>query len=69
MHGAEDLTVPVNEARALARAAPSARLLLIEGAGHTFEVSHPMEGRGPPHLGQAIDATLGHLQRHLLPGD
>jgi pimeloyl-ACP methyl ester carboxylesterase len=69
VHGAEDLTVPVDEARALARAAPGARLLLIEEAGHTLGASHPLERRTPPpELEQAVGATLRHLERHLAPG-
>jgi dienelactone hydrolase len=65
VHGTEDTTVPVDEARALARAARSARLLLVEGAGHTFEVRHPME-RSSPQLEEAVVATLRHFGRHLL---
>jgi dienelactone hydrolase len=66
VHGLEDLTVGVDEARTLARAQPAAHLLLIEGAGHTFEVSHPLEGRTSPQLEEALAGTLRHFERHLL---
>jgi pimeloyl-ACP methyl ester carboxylesterase len=66
VHGIEDLTVGVEEARVLARAQPAAELLLIEGAGHTFEVSHPLDGRTSPQLEEALARTLRHFERHLL---
>jgi uncharacterized protein len=69
VHGAEDLTVDPEESRTLAREAPAARLLLVEGAGHTFEARHPMEGDPPPQLEEAVAATLRHFARHLLAGD
>ena len=65
VHGVDDVTVPVTEARVLAREAPAARLLLIEGAGHTFEVGHPMKGERPEPLGKALEATLRHMALHL----
>jgi pimeloyl-ACP methyl ester carboxylesterase len=67
VHGLDDTTVSAEEGRALARAARSARLLLIEAAGHTFEVSHPM--RAPSRqLEEAVAATLRHFERHLTGG-
>jgi pimeloyl-ACP methyl ester carboxylesterase len=67
VHGDNDLTVDVEEARAIARAAHGARLLVIESAGHTFEISHPMGGGGSPQLEEALQATLRHLDAHLRP--
>ena len=65
VHGTEDLTVRPEEARALAREAPHARLLLIEGAGHTYEVGHPC--RVPSReLLEAIEASERHFARWLL---
>lgn len=65
VHGVDDVTVHAEEARELARAAPGARLVLVEGAGHTYEVGHPF--RSPsPQLEEATDATLRHFARHLL---
>jgi pimeloyl-ACP methyl ester carboxylesterase len=66
VHGLEDLTVGVDEARVLARAQPAAHLLLIEGAGHTFEVSHPLGTRTSEQLEEALAGTLRHFERHLL---
>ena len=64
VHGREDLTVRVGEADALARAAAGARVALIEGAGHTFEVGHPFKGPSR-QLKQALDHTVGHFRNHL----
>ncbi|HEX7119836.1 MAG TPA: alpha/beta fold hydrolase [Longimicrobiales bacterium] len=41
LHGAEDATVPVDEARAMAERIPGARLRVIEGAGHLPNVERP----------------------------
>ncbi|MFQ5538325.1 MAG: alpha/beta hydrolase family protein [Gemmatimonadota bacterium] len=62
VHGAEDITVPVAEAHRLFRAASTARMEIIEGAGHTFQASHPLE-TVPPELDAAVSATLRHLAR------
>ena len=64
VHGVDDLTVRSDEARSLARAAPKARLVLVDGAGHTFEARHPFAG-GTPALDRALDPTLAHFARHL----
>ena len=64
VHGLGDETVPVAEARALAAAAPSAELLLVERTGHTFGAEHPFAGRTAA-LDQVFDATLAFLTRHL----
>jgi len=65
VHGAEDLTVDVADAHLLAGAAPGARLLLVEAAGHTFEVAHPLAGPTPNQLDQAVVATAEHFGRWL----
>jgi len=67
VHGEDDLSVNVREARVLAREATCARLLLVEGAGHTYDVGHPFEGPSPA-LEQVLDATLRHFERHLYSG-
>lgn len=61
VHGTEDLTVRPAEARALARAAPKGRLVLVEGAGHTFEATHPFGG-STPGLRRALDETVQHFR-------
>ena len=68
VHGDEDLTVAPDEARALAREAPHARLVLIESAGHTYEVGHPCEVPSPQLL-EAVEATERHFARYLLGED
>jgi len=62
VHGAEDETVPVEEARLLEAQSSEAALEIVEGAGHTFEAGHPM---GPPPLAlqEAAKRTLRHFLR------
>ena len=64
LHGADDQTVEVDEARTLARAAHDARLRVLVGAGHTYEVGHPFAGASPA-LEEALAATADHLALHL----
>jgi dienelactone hydrolase len=65
VHGAEDETVPPDEAGALAAAAaPPRELLLIPGADHTFGARHPFAGP-TPFLIQALNATQTWFRRHL----
>lgn len=61
VHGEEDATVPVGEARRLKEAGPSSAIRVIAGSGHTFEAVHPMEGT-TPGLEAAIGATLRHFR-------
>ena len=64
VHGEEDLTVPVGEGRRLAGSSREARLLILEGAGHTFEAEHPFKG-STPSLDRALAASIRHFRRHL----
>ena len=64
LHGTADDAVPVAEAQALAEAAPEARLLLLDGAGHTFGAVHPFAGM-TPDLAVAFDETVKWFGRHL----
>lgn len=64
VHGTEDATVPLAEARALGRAGPNAMLKLVEGSGHTFEAVHPLDGV-TPGLRTAVAATLRHFRSSL----
>lgn len=66
VHGRSDLSVDEEDARRLARASGDARLLLVDGAGHTFEVGHPFEGPSPELL-QAMETTRSHFHAHLDP--
>ncbi len=65
VHGEADGTVDPDEGRRLAALAGDGRLLLVEGAGHTFEARHPFAG-STPELDQALAATREHFGRHLL---
>ena len=67
VHGDADQTVGLEEAQELARAAPSGRLCVVAGAGHTFEVGHPfsMPSR---ELDEAVEASVSHLSLHLGEG-
>lgn len=67
LHGAGDTSVPGSEAHALARAASPThppRVMLLEGAGHTFGAAHPFTGV-TPDLAVAFDETLKWLGRYL----
>ncbi len=66
VHGEEDRSVPVEDARRLAAASPHAALELIPEAGHTFETGHPFQG-STPALERAIRETREHLLRYLCP--
>lgn len=61
-HGAADESVPCAEAERLAAAsAPGcARLLKVEGAGHTFGVRHPWAG-ATAEFDDLLQATVGFL--------
>ena len=65
LHGLEDETVPPDEARALARAAVNARMVLVGDAGHTFQARHPFESSSP-ELDEAVQRTIQHFERHLI---
>ena len=62
VHGTADATVPVSAAERLHAALPrgTGRLLLLEGAGHTFGARHPL-AELPGDLELAFAATLEHL--------
>jgi len=69
LHGAEDETVPVAEARRLYEAAggggaEGVELETIPGAGHTFGAVHPFAGP-TPQLTRVFNATQTWLRRHL----
>lgn len=65
LHGTADETVPLSEAEELELASlGGARLVAIDGAGHTFGAVHPFAGP-TPHLEAAREATLGHLRAAL----
>lgn len=64
LHGANDETVPFEEAEALARSKAAPELVRIEHTGHTFGAVHPFAGMTPA-LTQVFDTTVRFLARHL----
>jgi pimeloyl-ACP methyl ester carboxylesterase len=69
VHGDADVSVPFADAETLAGAAgTNARVVRIEGAGHTFETGHPFTG-STPELDRAVDSTVGLFQQVFGGGD
>lgn len=64
LHGTADAAVPVAEAELLAGTLRHGRVMLLEGAGHTFGAVHPFAGL-TPELAQAFDETVKWFGRHL----
>ena len=66
LHGSADTAGPLLEGRALAAAAVAhpPRVMVIDGADHTFGAVHPFVGI-TPDLAQLFDETLKWLGRHL----
>jgi dienelactone hydrolase len=65
IHGSEDTTIPLDEARRLHSAsAPGTEFSVINDAGHTFGAVHPYQGQ-TPQLEQALELTVGWFSRHL----
>ncbi len=65
LHGTADETVDCVEARLLAGAAPTtARLVPVEGAGHTFGAVHPF-ARMTPELELVFDQSIAFLGQYL----
>ena len=64
VHGSEDPTVEVAEARRLHAAGASSSLCVVEGSGHTFEAVHPLQDT-TPGLELAIEASVRHFRSSL----
>jgi len=65
VHGDRDPTVDPREARALhAASGGRAELMMLPGAGHTFEAVHPWQGPSPA-FAAAADASIAWFGRHL----
>lgn len=65
LHGDQDETVPVSEARLLAaHAAAPCQLRLIHDGDHTLGVKHPFNGP-TPQLVEALNATQEWFRNHL----
>lgn len=68
VHGTADESVSYLEAEALrgASALDTTRLLVVEGAGHTFGAAHPWQG-STPELDRVFDQSLAAFATHLIP--
>lgn len=66
IHGTDDTTVPLNEARELHRAQTDAQLQIIPSAGHTFNAPNPLplDQTPPPETRQMIDTVCGFAMGH-----
>jgi pimeloyl-ACP methyl ester carboxylesterase len=65
VHGAADESVPASDAQDLLARAPTARTLIVEGAGHTFGIAHPWAG-STAAFDRVLDATVEWFTRHLV---
>lgn len=65
-HGTDDETVPVSAAETLHRRSTSglADLMLVHGADHVFQSTHPFSSP-TPQLRQVVERTVGFFDRHL----
>ena len=64
IHGSDDPTVKIVEAKNLKRWNEHAELSIIKGADHVFGGFHPFELEVfPPHLKEAIDITISFLKK------
>ena len=67
VHGTDDETVPLEEARRLRTvAAKPVEQLTVAGGDHTLGAKHPF-ARPTPQLIQAMNATQAWFRRHLTP--
>ena len=65
LHGEKDPTIDLREAHALLAASDGrAELLVVPGAGHTFDAVHPWQGPTPA-FAAAADASIAWFGRHL----
>ncbi len=64
IHGDEDKSVPISHADELKAANPKAELIIIKGADHTFNASHPYaKDTLPTELKKFCDQTVRFLKK------
>ncbi|MBD1392614.1 alpha/beta hydrolase [Mucilaginibacter glaciei] len=64
VHGDEDKSVPLSHAKELHKAQPNAGLVVINGADHVFNATHPyLETTLPAQLKEFCDASIAFLQK------
>lgn len=62
IHGVDDPTVSIKDARGLQKLQPKVHLLEIAGAGHTFNTVHPPEKKLPEAMKIALGASSSFLE-------
>lgn len=63
IHGTDDPTVPVEAVKQIGSWNPQVQVEIIEGAGHTFGGTHPVEGSQlPEDLSKVADMTIEFLK-------
>jgi len=63
LHGDEDPTVPLSEAKKLQEWHPKSTLKIIEGANHVFDTKHPWESENiPKDLRNVINFSIDFLK-------
>ncbi|MGO3182799.1 MAG: alpha/beta hydrolase family protein [Aequorivita sp.] len=63
VHGTEDPTVSVKEAKAIHSWNPKSKLEFVDGADHVFNAKHPWEeGRLPNELKSVVESTIHFLK-------
>lgn len=67
IHGDQDITVPLSEAYQLYNASNKnlTEIVVIQSAGHTFNIVHPYAGSNP-QFEQVKARTIDFLQKHLI---
>lgn len=58
IHGTNDEAVSLKDAEDLHKNCKNSKLLIIDGAGHTFETKHPFTGEVPPNAALIIAKTI-----------
>jgi len=59
VHGSKDTSVPLSESGDLFKWSPNSELLLVEGADHVYDVSHPWKSKSlPKNFKYVLDGTL-----------
>lgn len=64
VHGSKDTSVPLSESGKLFEWSPDPELLLVEGADHVYDVSHPWNGSElPSDFRYVLDGTLKFIAK------
>ncbi len=68
VHGSKDTSVPLSESGDLFKWSPDPELLLVEGADHVYDVSHPWKSKSlPSNFQYVLDGTLKFITKKRKP--